>query len=60
MVEYRIYCLNDEGRFSKVTEVEAKSDDDALAQARALDHPGICEVWQGNRLVGRVAISSAA
>lgn len=54
MQQYRIYCLNDEGRFSKVKEVKAESDDEALSFARALHHDNDCEVWAGNRLVGRV------
>ena len=52
MNQYRIYCLNDEGRFSKVEEIEAASDAEALASARATGQSGSCEVWQGNRLVG--------
>jgi hypothetical protein len=52
MNQYRIYCLNDEGRFSKVEEIEAASDAEALARARATGHSGRCEVWQGKRLVG--------
>ena len=54
MQQYRIYCLNDEGRFSKAEEIEAASDGEALARARALHHHGICEVWTGKRLVGTI------
>jgi hypothetical protein len=35
MSDYRIYCLNKDGRFSKVSEVTAASDAEALANARA-------------------------
>ena len=59
MQQYRIYCLNDEGRFKKVKEIEASSDAEAIAHACSLDHDGECEVWAGNRLVGRVAAQSA-
>jgi len=51
MLQYRIYCLNEEGRFSKVKEIVMAGDREALAWARALHHHGICEVWQGSRLV---------
>jgi len=54
MHQYRIYCLDDEGRFRKVKEVEAPDDADALSRARALGHSGECEVWRGSRLVGRI------
>ena len=59
MHQYRIYCLNDEGRFDKVEEIEASSDAEALACARALKHSGECEVWTGDRLVGRVTTQAA-
>lgn len=54
MTEYRIYCLNDEGGFAKSEEIEAPSDEEALAYARNLHHGGECEVWAGGRLVGRI------
>jgi hypothetical protein len=54
MSQYRIYCLDEEGRFSKVKEIEASADTEALAQARALNHPGTCEVWERARVVGTV------
>jgi hypothetical protein len=55
MHQYRIYCLNDEGRFHKVEEIRAANDAEALARARTLKHPGECEIWRGDRLVGKVA-----
>jgi len=58
MQQYRIYCLNDEGRFSKAEEIEAANDGEAMAQARALHHDGICEVWQAGRLVGIIEASA--
>ena len=54
MNQYRIYCLDDEGRFSKVKEIELADDAEALAHARSLKHPGGCEIWTGARRVGRV------
>jgi hypothetical protein len=54
MHQYRIYCLNETGRFSKVEEIEAADDSEALNCARALHHHGVCEVWRGRRLVGTI------
>ena len=54
MYQYRIYCLEDEGRFRRVKEVEAPDDAAALARARALGHSGECEVWCRSRLVGSI------
>jgi hypothetical protein len=53
-MQYRIYCLNDEGRFSQTTEIELASDRDAMAYATSLDHGSQCEVWNGARLVGKI------
>jgi len=60
MLQYRIYCLNEEGRFSKAEEIEATSDGEALAHARSLHHLGICEVWQSARLVGTIPAAGRA
>jgi hypothetical protein len=60
MHQYRIYCLNHEGRFHKVEEIEASSDAEALNRARELHHSGECEVWKDDRLVGKVPAHSAA
>jgi hypothetical protein len=54
MQQYRIYCLDEEGRFSKADEIKLADDAEAMAYARALHHNAPCEVWNGNRLVGKV------
>ena len=51
MSEYMIYCLDDKGRFTKAHEIEASDDEDALAKARAMKLPMVCELWNRNRLV---------
>lgn len=60
MGEYRLYCLNDRGRFTKSHEIEAKDDADALAQARAMKLPVFCELWSRNRLVEKLPPYKAA
>ena len=54
MSEYRLYCLDDRGRFTKSHEIEANGDDDALAKARAMKLPVVCELWTRNRLVKKL------
>ncbi len=55
MSEYRLYCLNEHGNFAKSYEIEASSDADALAKARALEVEVTCELWSGKRLVAKLA-----
>lgn len=54
MLEYRVYCLDLNGMSVEVQALSASTDEDALRQASAL--PGLrqCEVWRGNRLVGKL------
>ena len=51
MGEYRLYCLTDEGRFSKSHNIIAESDDDAVDKAEELKLPVKCELWHQARLV---------
>jgi hypothetical protein len=39
MPEYRLYCLSDNGGFSKADEIEAGNDGEALARAKAMKLP---------------------
>lgn len=54
MPEYRLYCLNDHGGFTRSLEIEAKSDEDALAQAREMKLDVACELWNRGRLVAKL------
>jgi hypothetical protein len=55
MADYRLYCLDSSGKISDSGEpIEASSDDEALAIARAKKLTVHCELWLGNRLVGPV------
>lgn len=52
MPDYRLYCLDGNGHISLADWVEADSDKDAVAKARALRPDAHkCEVWLQNRLV---------
>jgi len=54
MSEYRLYCLNDHGKFTKSHEIEAADDADALDKAREMKLPVACELWNRNRLVAEL------
>ena len=54
MQEYRVYCLDDEGRSVETQHLEATSDQEAVLKAQRLTGLRKCEVWSGNRLVARV------
>jgi hypothetical protein len=54
MTEYRLYCLNKAGGFSKAHEIEADSDEEAINAAREMKLPMGCELWQRNRMVAKL------
>jgi hypothetical protein len=54
MGEYRLYCLNERGKFAKSHELEAASDSEAVEQARAMKLPVKCELWSRDRLVAKL------
>ena len=54
MRSYRLYCYDGAGKLWVADSIEAASDDDALAQARAMKVAIKCEVWERDRLVGTV------
>lgn len=54
MPEYRLYCLNEDGRFTKSHEIRATGDDQALAKSREMKLPVACELWNGGRLVAKL------
>jgi len=54
MAKYIVYRLNEAGKIRHSEWIDARSDEAALAEARALNLSDGCEVWQRNRLVGRI------
>jgi hypothetical protein len=54
MPEYRLYCLNEHGGFSRSHEIPAGDDADAIARAKAMKLPVKCEA------VGARPVSGAA
>ena len=57
MSNYRVYC-HANGKIMKAHWIEARDDEDALAQAREFDLGAGCEVWQGARQVGSTLTES--
>jgi hypothetical protein len=58
--EYKLYCVGDDGHINKRHDSRAKDDLDALEQAQKLCGPHEVEVWEGARLVARVAGNGTA
>ena len=54
MTDYRLYCLNDDGKFADAEWIQARSDDEAIVAARMKRLTVRCELWEGNRLVANI------
>jgi D-alanyl-D-alanine carboxypeptidase len=54
MRDYRLYCLDGAGKITSAEWLEADSDAEAVAAARALCKAVTCEVWRRNRFVARI------
>jgi hypothetical protein len=54
MPTYRLYKLDEAGKFTAAEALEAQDDDEAMKSARAHGHAFACEVWLARRLIGRV------
>ena len=53
MTIYRLYKLDEAGKYTVGEQLEADNDSEAMKLARSMEHPFICEVWLARRLVGR-------
>ena len=54
MPAYRVYCLDGAGKVWAAEWIEAEDDSAAIEAARQFKNAVRCEVWHGQRLVGRV------
>jgi hypothetical protein len=52
--DYKLYCLDGDGKITRSDWIDAQSDDEAVEIARAMNKSVDCEIWRGNRLVARV------
>ena len=57
MPAYRVYCLDGAGKVRAAEWIEAEDDSAAIASARQFKKAVRCEVWNGQRLVGRVDLT---
>ena len=54
MPTYRLYKLDQAGKFAAGEELDAPGDDEAMVKAADSGHAFACELWLGRRLVGRI------
>jgi hypothetical protein len=54
MPAYRLQRLDDHYRLIEETDVSATDDQDAIAQAIALDDACFVDIWRGEEMVSRV------
>jgi hypothetical protein len=54
MPTYRLYKLDEAGKFAAGEEMEAPDDEEAMVMAGASGHAFACELWLEGRLVGRI------
>ena len=54
MASYRVYCIDGSGSITSAHWLEAGDDDEAIALAEDANFGMKCEVWDGDRLVGKV------
>jgi hypothetical protein len=51
MPKYRLYCINGDGRFARIHEIDAANDAAAVSEAREKHLSVRCELWDRNRMV---------
>jgi hypothetical protein len=54
MRDYRLYLLDGTGNITSAESLRANSDDEAVAAAKSLKKGERCEIWDRQRLVGRI------
>ena len=61
MAGYRLYCLDGARGISLAEEIDAASDEEAIARAKELK-PGVlkCEIWDEHRLVATLDLRDVA
>jgi len=54
MSDYRLYCLDKDGKIASAEWIDAKNDDEAVVIVRARKLPHKCEIWDRQRRVAEV------
>jgi hypothetical protein len=59
--DYRLYCLDSDGKIGLADWIRASNDQDAICQAREKKRSALrCEVWQDKRLVATLEAEDLA
>ena len=54
MHDYKVYCLDQQGKISSANRIQAETLEAAIAQVRDT-HPGNpCEIWDGPKCLAKV------
>ena len=51
MPDYRLYCLDEAGKFTRAHEISASDDKEAVAIASDMKLTVKCELWERGRMV---------
>jgi hypothetical protein len=52
--EYKLYCLDHDGRNVEAQSIMASSDEEAVRRASAMQGLRQCEIWQGHRFIATI------
>ena len=58
MIDYRLYCLDPQGKIQSAEWLTADSDQQALVKARELGKTSPCELWERDRFIASVPAAS--
>lgn len=56
MIDYRLYCLDEDGACTKEHALGASDDADAIAQAEVMQVQSKCELWERSRFVAELSV----
>jgi len=54
MTDYRLYCLDEAGKFTKAHDIHADTDEQAIQLGRDFKLPVVCELWEHSRMVAKL------
>ena len=60
MLDYRLYSIDQEGRFFRCEEFQALGDNDAIDAAKSLKGAPAAELWSGARMVTSFAAAAGS
>ena len=60
MAEYRLCCVDGEGRVARTELIEAATDNEAIRSALELNRAAQCELWQEERFVASIGANKCS